>query len=100
MGKYRISRKAIDDLSAIWEYTYEEWSEIQADKYYWMLIEACNEISDNPEIGKNYSIIAKDIFGIRSGHHIVFYRRMEKDDIQIVRILHEQMDLKERVKEK
>ena len=100
MGKYRISRKAIDDLSAIWEYTYEEWSEIQADKYYWMLIEACNEISDNPEIGKNYSIIAKDIFGIRSGHHIVFYRSVENNDIEIVRILHEQMDLKERVKEK
>jgi toxin ParE1/3/4 len=99
MGKYKISKKAIEDLSVIWKYTYDEWSELHADKYYWMLIEACNEISDNPEIGKNYSIIAKDIFGIRSGHPILFYRRMENDDIEIVRILHEQMDLKARVKE-
>jgi len=99
MGKYKISKKAIEDLSAIWEYTFNEWSEIQADKYYWMLIATCNEISDNPEIGKNYSIIAKNIFGIRSGHHIVFYLRMENKDIEIVRVLHEQMDLKARVKE-
>ena len=72
MGKYKISQKAIEDISAIWEYTYFEWSESQADKYYWMLIETCNEISDNPEIGKDYSIIAKNLFGIRSGRHIVF----------------------------
>jgi toxin ParE1/3/4 len=62
MGKYKISQKAIEDLSAIWVYTYFEWSESQADKYYWMLIETCNEISDNLAIGKDYSIIARIFF--------------------------------------
>jgi toxin ParE1/3/4 len=99
MGKYKISQKAIEDLSAIWEYTYYEWSESQADKYYWMLIDTCNEISDNPDIGKDYSIIAKDLYGIKSGRHIVFYLRKKNKDIEIIRVLHEQMDLKTRVKE-
>ena len=99
MGKYKISQKAIEDLSAIWEYTYFEWSESQADKYYWMLIETCNEISDNPEIGKDYSIIAKNLFGIRSGRHIVFYRKKKNSVVENIRVLHEQMDLKTRVKE-
>lgn len=99
MGKYKISKKAIEDLSSIWEYTYYEWSESQADKYYWMLIETCNEISDNPEIGKDYSIIAKNLYGISSGRHIVFYRKKKNSDVEIVRVLHEQMDLQSRVKE-
>jgi toxin ParE1/3/4 len=98
MGKYKISQKAIDDLSKIWEYTYHEWSELQADKYYWMLINTCNEISDNPEIGKEYSIIAKDLCGMKSGRHIVFYLRKKNKDIEIIRVLHEQMDLKTRIK--
>jgi len=99
MGKYKISQKAIEDLSAIWEYTYHEWSESQADKYYWMLIDTCNEISENPEIGKVYSIIAKDLYGMKSGRHLVFYRKKTNKDIEIIRVLHEQMDLKTRVKE-
>jgi len=99
MGKYKISHKAIEDLSAIWEYTYYEWSESQADKYYWMLIDTCNEISENPEIGKVYSIIAKDLYGMKSGRHLVFYRKKTNKDIEIIRVLHEQMDLKTRVKE-
>ncbi|MDP9954950.1 plasmid stabilization system protein ParE [Epilithonimonas hungarica] len=34
MAKYLFTKKAVDDLSEIYEYTYEFWSENQADKYY------------------------------------------------------------------
>lgn len=99
MGKFKFSRKAVDDLSSIWNYTFNEWSESQAEKYYWMLIDTCKEISDNPDMGKDYSSIVKNLFGIASGHHIIFYRRLRTKDVEIVRILHEQMDLKSRIKE-
>ena len=33
MAKYHLTNKAVDDLSEIWDYTYEVWSENQADKY-------------------------------------------------------------------
>lgn len=31
--KFVLSRKALADLDAIWEYTVERWSEQQAEKY-------------------------------------------------------------------
>ena len=38
MPRIRYSNKAVEDLTSIWDYTYTEWSEKQADEYYAMLI--------------------------------------------------------------
>jgi hypothetical protein len=38
MAKYSFTNKAIEDISNIWEYTFDNWSEKQADKYYSLLI--------------------------------------------------------------
>jgi len=35
-----------EDLSKIWDYTFEVWSETQADKYYYMLLDSCQELAD------------------------------------------------------
>jgi toxin ParE1/3/4 len=100
MGRYRFTKKAVDDLTQIWHYTYDKWSENQADNYYHMLIENCREIASNPDLGKSYSGITKGLSGFRSGRHIIFYHLVGEDLIEIIRILHEQMDLKSRIKEK
>jgi toxin ParE1/3/4 len=34
MANYKLTNKAVEDLTSIWEYTVKEWSEKQADKYY------------------------------------------------------------------
>ena len=34
MAKVVLRQEAIDDLNDIWDYTFEKWSEKQADKYY------------------------------------------------------------------
>ena len=94
MAKYKLTIKAVDDLSNIWNYTLEMWSEKQADKYYNMLVDSFNEIARNPKLGKNYSDIIENILGIRVGRHIIFYRKTQDYEIEITRILHEQMDLK------
>lgn len=99
MPKYKLTNKAIEDLSGIWNYTYDNWSEKQADMYYYMLLENFVEIADNPLLGKNYDGIADKLFGFRAGRHIIFYRRLNKNFIEITRILHEQMDLKSRMKD-
>lgn len=52
MAKVILRKEAIDDLSNIWDYTYENWSESQADKYYEMLKLTCLEIGKNPELVK------------------------------------------------
>jgi len=97
MAKVILRQEAIDDLNDIWDYTFEQWSENQADKYYATLRFACKEIGENPEFGRGYSEIRQNLFGLKSGKHIVFYQLISEDEIEIVRILHERMDLKNRL---
>jgi len=99
MAKYFLTNKAVEDLSGIWEYTYEVWSESQADKYYELLTNSFQEIVQNPGIGKKYDEIDKVILGLRVGKHIVFYRVAQSNDIEILRILHQRMDLKNKMDE-
>ena len=99
MANYILTNKAVDDLSEIWDYTYDHWSEKQADKYYNMLLEYCKELADEPSLGKNYTDVDADIFGFKASHHIIFYKKLKEDQIQIVRILHNRMDLKSRLYE-
>jgi toxin ParE1/3/4 len=99
MAKVILRQEAIDDLNAIWDYTFEQWSEKQADKYYSTLRFACNEIGENPDIGKEYTGIRRDLLGLKSGKHIIFYHLVSEDEIEVIRILHERMDLKNRLTE-
>jgi toxin ParE1/3/4 len=66
MAEYKLTNKAVADLSKIWDYTFEVWSENQADKYYEELIYNCQEIADNPDFGKNYEGISKQLLGMKS----------------------------------
>lgn len=97
MAKVILKQEAINDLNDIWEYTFQKWSENQADIYYAMLKFACEEIGENPEIGRKYDEVRKNLLGLHSGRHIVFYQLVADDEIEVVRILHERMDLKNRL---
>jgi toxin ParE1/3/4 len=99
MAKYFLTKKAVDDLSKIWDYTYEVWSENQADKYYYELLKDCTELAGNQNLGKNYDEVDKETFGYKSGQHIIFYRKLSKNEIEITRFLHARMDLKNRIQE-
>jgi toxin ParE1/3/4 len=96
----RFTNKAVEDLTQIWNYTFHKWSEKQADNNYFMLLENCSELALNPDLGKIYSGVFHNLLGFNASHHIIFYRRIEDNKIEITRILHEQMDLKNRIKEK
>lgn len=64
MAKVILRQEAINDLNNIWEYTCKKWSEAQADKYYSMLKLSCMEIGNDPEIGKEYNDITKNLLGL------------------------------------
>ncbi len=99
MAEYKLTNKAVEDLSKIWDYTFEVWTEKQADKYYDGLISNCEEIAENPELGKNYKGISKQLFGVKVNRHVIFYRTLNKDYVEITRILHERMNLRKRIAE-
>lgn len=94
-----LTNKTVEDLSEIWDYTHEVWSESQADKYYELLIGSFQEIAQNLGHGKAYEKIDSAILGLRVGKHIVFYRVVPSGDIEILRILHQRMDLQTRIDE-
>ncbi len=100
MAKYFLTNKAVDDLAIIWKYTLDYWSENQAERYYLLLVDSFNDIARKPHIGKLYTSINNDLKGYHVGKHIVFYRENENNIIEIIRILHERMDIKNRISEK
>lgn len=99
MAKYVLTNKAVEDLTRIWDYIDEVWSENQADKYYELIISAFEEIAESPALGKSYAALSKEILGFKVGKHIIFYTILKPDEVQIVRILHSRMDLKNRLRE-
>ena len=97
MAKLIFRQEAIDDLTDIWDYTTIKWSETQADKYYGMIKTACKVIATDSAIGRSYNDISTGLLGYRAGKHIIFYQNVMNNEIEVIRILHERMDLKNRL---
>jgi toxin ParE1/3/4 len=93
MAKLIFRQAAINDLNDIWKYTLIKWSEKQADKYYASLESACQQIGKNPELGTQYAEINSHLLGFKIGNHIIFYQVNTDHHIEIIRILHQRMDL-------
>ena len=86
-------------MKSIWIYTFDEWSEKQADKYYASIEFACLQIGENPELGKEYEEIKSNLLGLRIGKHIILYQVVNEQEIEIIRILYERVDLIKRLNE-
>jgi toxin ParE1/3/4 len=99
MAKLIFRQEAINDLNEIWDYTFKKWSEKQADKYYATIKLACKGIGENPELGKEYFGISRNLVGLKTGKHIIFYHLISENEVEVIRILHERMDLKNRIAE-
>lgn len=97
MAKVILRQKAIEDLDEIWDYTLLNWSEKQAFLYYNSIRISCAEIGKNPKIGRSFNQIGKNILGLKSGRHIIFYQQISTDKIEVLRILHERMDIEIRL---
>jgi toxin ParE1/3/4 len=97
MARFKLTNNAVKDLSDIWNYTFDAWSESQADKYYKLILNACASIAKKPQQGKIYEEIYPDLKGKKASKHIVFYRVMDDESIEVTRILHERMDLKNKL---
>ena len=92
--KYKISKEAEKDLEKIWLYTFETWSLEQADYYYDLLMDEIEYLAENPKNGMDFSQIRKGYFRSRVKSHFIFYRvSVKSDEIEIIRILHQQMDI-------
>ena len=96
-NNYRISKQAIADLNDIWLYTYHKWSKEQADRYYDLIIGEIEFVADNHLIGKSVEQIRKGYRVVKIKSHLIFYRQATNEMIEIVRILHQRMDVKKQL---
>ena len=94
MAKFYLTNKAVEDLGEIWNYTVQTWSENQAEIYYSLLIDSCQELANTSSLGKSYDVVEKNILGFKTGQHLIFYRIVTEKEIEVVRILHGMMDMK------
>ena len=90
--KFEISELALEDLDNIWEYTVEEWSIEQANKYYNEIFSAIGKICENSEIGKPIDQVKKGHRRTNVKFHFIIYK-VKGTTIYIDRILHQKMDI-------
>ena len=95
--KYRISEKAIEDIEKIWIYTFENWSVEQADRYYNLIIDEIEFVAENFMSGKSMDFIKRGYRASKVKSHLIFFRKAEDDKIEVIRILHQVMDLENRL---
>jgi toxin ParE1/3/4 len=96
---YFIRQKAIEDLDSIWQYTYFQWSQKQADKYYNLLIDKILFLAANVDAGRKIDHIIAGYRSYSVESHIIFYTIAANSMITVIRILHQRMDIPSRLSE-
>ena len=96
---YRISEKAVEDLENIWTYTLHKWSIEQADRYYNLIINEIEFITKNFMSGKSMDHIKNGYRVTVVKSHLIFYRKSQDNQVEVIRILHQRMDIKIRINE-
>ena len=97
MPSFTLTHLAKADLKGIALYTQERWGRGQRDEYLTMLDSCFRQLAANPLKGKDCSDIRNGYRKLNAGSHVIYYRKMLKDVIEIVRILHGRMDIETRL---
>ena len=100
MAEYIISKKALEDINNIWIYTAENWSVEQADRYYNLIIDEIEYIVNNLEMARDFGKIRKSYSYSKVKSHLIFFKKGKANEIEVVRVLHERMDIENRLAEK
>jgi toxin ParE1/3/4 len=92
--RYKLTKEAANDLELIWLYTLETWSLDQADRYFNLIMSEIEFLTENPAYGKDYSHVRKAYLRSRVKSHFIFYQINEaQNEVEIIRILHQRMDI-------
>lgn len=91
---YHISNEAESDLEKIWLYTIENWSLEQADRYLNLIFDEMEYLCIKPYSGFDFSGIRKGYWRTKVKSHFIFYKINSKQNkLEIIRVLHEMMDI-------
>ena len=91
----RISAEAYSDLEKIWLYTANKWSKAQADRYYSLIIDEINFLTKHYNTGKSAEHIRPGYRVSFVKSHIIFYRIIDDQKLEIIRILHQSVNIED-----
>ena len=97
MGTFSITRKAKADLKSIAAYTQRKWGKNQRQIYARQFDDVFHMLSHTPDAGSVCDYIREGYRKFPCSSHIIFYRNLGKDKVDIVRILHKRMDARQQI---
>lgn len=103
--RVRLGAQAERDLLSILQWTAENFGARQAVSYRTTLMQSIHELGVGPDVAgaRKRDDIGKEIYMLhvarrgRRGRHLLFYRVLNRRNIEIIRILHDSMDLRRHV---
>ncbi|MCL6415579.1 type II toxin-antitoxin system RelE/ParE family toxin [Aestuariirhabdus sp. Z084] len=93
MSSFTLTNSAKNDLKAIAKFSEQHWGYKQRTIYIKQFDDSFHMLSETPSAGKDCNYIKAGYRKFPQGSHIIFYRELSNKSIQIVRILHKQMDV-------
>lgn len=89
---------AEQDLINIWLYTYQQWGAAQADEYLDDIEDTLHLLADQPLLCRIREEFTPAVRIHHHKHHLIIYTQAE-ERIDIIRVLHESMDIAMRLNE-
>jgi len=93
MPRFSLTEAAKSDLKNIARFTQKRWGREQRNHYLKTLDDCFHQLSKNPNMGKVCGEIRPGYYKFPAGSHVVYYRSKLNKYIEIVRVLHENMDV-------
>jgi len=94
---YILSDSADKDIVEIATYTKETWGNVQCSLYLDNLKSAFAKLVNNPKIGIKTNDVRIGYYKYFVGRHIILYRVSVNYDIEIIRVLHQSMDVESQI---
>jgi len=92
MGGFQLTHQAKFDLKSIATHTQRKWGKAQRESYIKQFDDAFHRIAELPGSGTNCEHIKEGYRKYSVGKHFIYYRAIHSELIEVVRILHKQMD--------
>ena len=97
MSTFSLTRKAKADLKSIVAFTQRKWGKEQRRIYAKQFDDVFHMLANSPDAGRVCGYIREGYRKFPSSSHMIFYRYLGEDEIEIVRILHKRMDAKKQM---
>ncbi len=99
MAGFHLTQAAKADLKAIGRYTEKRWGRLLRNTYLAMLDKCFHDLANESLKGQDWSEIWPGYRKHSAGRHIIFYRQIPAGAIEIIRVLHDRMNVERHISE-